>query len=115
MAITSPRNALRQSASARRCSTDVTGGSLVMPIFVRSRSGFAGLLRVAALALALPVAATSPVPAGETAGSPGALSSVTVGPWQVIATPDTGSGPHCIARRVLGGSGPDRPHTIEFL
>ncbi len=82
---------------------------------IRPRGLIVRLCSIAAIALALFVAAMSRAPSGETASGPDVLSSVTVGPWQVIATRDTGSGPHCVARRQLGASGTDRPHTIEFL
>ena len=82
---------------------------------VRLARLFVRLCWIAAFALALFVAAMSLAPAGETEGGPDVLSSTTVGPWQVIATRGTGGGTHCIARRQLGGSGTDRPHTIEFL
>lgn len=86
-----------------------------MPNAVRPRGLLPRLCWIVAIALALSVAAMLAVPTGETASRPAGFSSVTVGPWQVSATRDTGSGPYCIARRAFGGSGPDRPHTIEFL
>ena len=85
-----------------------------MPNVVRSRVSFTGFCWLAVFALALLVAAMSLAPAAETEGGPVVLSSTTVGPWQVIATRDAADR-RCIARRALGGSGTDRPHTIEFL
>jgi dienelactone hydrolase len=86
-----------------------------MPSFARSRVSFTRLCWIAAFALALFVAAMSLVPAGDTAGGPAVLSSANAGPWQIVAMRRADGANECSARRALGGTGIDRPHTIEFM